>query len=186
PMAVHTTTNMAQGSLRETGNPMDVGIEGEGLFVVDTPNGRRYTRDGSFSINANRELVNHGGFQVLGTGGGPITVDSDGPIHIAKDGTITDANGGRIGQLDRVNVPANMLTKAGKNLYSAPQGVETPVDPNAAGGFHQGYLEGSNTESLREMTQMIDSNRAYEGYMKMIQTLDSLDEQANNQIGRLK
>ncbi|MBF0152645.1 MAG: flagellar basal-body rod protein FlgF [Magnetococcales bacterium] len=186
PMAVNTTTNMTQGSMKETGNPLDVAIEGEGFFILNGPNGRRYSRDGSFAINANRELVNKEGLQVLGSGGAPITIETDGLINVGKDGTLTDPSGTRIGQLDRVKLPANMLTKTGKNLYSAPQELEAPIDETGVGGFHQGYLEGSNTESLREMTQMIDSNRAYEGYMKMIQTLDSLDEQANNQIGKLR
>ncbi|MBF0322519.1 MAG: flagellar hook basal-body protein, partial [Magnetococcales bacterium] len=185
PMAVNTTTDMTQGSMKETGNPLDIGIEGEGFFVLNTPEGRRYTRDGSFAINANRELVNKEGFQVLGGGGSPIVIESDGQISVAKDGTMNDANG-PIGQLERVNIPTNMLTKTGRNLYSAPQDQEVPIEEGAGGGFHQGYLEGSNIESIKEMTQMIDSHRAYESYVKMIQTLDSLDEQANVQIGRLR
>ncbi|MEO5371221.1 MAG: flagellar basal-body rod protein FlgF [Magnetococcus sp. DMHC-1] len=185
PMAINTTTDMTQGSMKDTGNPLDVAIEGDGFFVLNTPSGRRYTRDGSFAINANRELVNKDGFQVLGSGGAPIVIESDGQINIAKDGSLSDANG-PIAQLERVKIPTNMLTKAGKNIYSAPQDQETPIEEVGEGGFHQGFLEGSNTESIREMTQMIDSHRAFESYMKMIQTMDSLDEQANVQIGRLR
>ncbi|MBF0625058.1 MAG: flagellar basal-body rod protein FlgF [Magnetococcales bacterium] len=184
PMAVNTETDLTQGHLKDSGNPFDVAIEGKGFFAVNTPQGARYTRDGSFTLNAAGELVTKDGFQVLGAGGGPITI-GEGPVTIAKDGSVSDATG-PVGRLVRMELPKEQLDKVGKNLYAVPDGAAVPIAEEGEGGFHQGYLEGSNTDSVHGMTLMIESHRAFETYMKMIKALDSLDEQAATQIGRLR
>ncbi|MBF0141402.1 MAG: flagellar basal-body rod protein FlgF [Magnetococcales bacterium] len=184
PAAPSTVTKNIQGPLQMTGNPLDVAIEGDGFFVVNTPQGRRYTRDGSFNINEAGELVTKAGFQVLSEGGGPIIPGSD-TLGIAQDGTLTSGNkSGNMGRLLRVGLPEQALKRAGQNVFEAPQNQEIPL-VDAKGGFHQGYLEGSNANVVRGMTQMIDANRAFESYMKAIQTLDGMDAQVTNQVGRL-
>ncbi|MBF0311210.1 MAG: flagellar basal-body rod protein FlgF [Magnetococcales bacterium] len=182
PMAKNTTVDLTQGSLQATGNPLDVAIEGEGFFRVQTPAGVQYTRDGSFAVNNQGELVTKDGYQVLDEGGGPLTVGS-GPVEIARDGTLS-SNQGTLGRIGLVNLPAKELEKTGQNLYSAPAGSEVPV--TATTGVNQGYLEGSNANTVHSMTQMIDTHRAYESYMKMMKALDELDNQAANQVGRLQ
>ncbi|MBF0146840.1 MAG: flagellar basal-body rod protein FlgF [Magnetococcales bacterium] len=181
PAAPSTVTKVNQGALQLTSNPLDVAIEGDGFFVVNTPQGRRYTRDGAFEVNSFGELVNKDGFQVFGDNEGPLVIGSD-PISIAKDGTISNKNG-TIGRLLRVGLPEESLKRAGRNLFEVPDNQVTDLT-DAKGGFHQGYLEASNANVVRGMTQMIDANRAFESYMKAIQSLDGLDAQAN-QIGRL-
>ncbi|MBF0446694.1 MAG: flagellar basal-body rod protein FlgF [Magnetococcales bacterium] len=181
PAAPSTTTDTTQGGLISTGNPLDVAINGEGFFVLDTPEGRRYTRDGSFEVNKLGELVSKDGYPVLGAGGATLNV-GDAPISIGEDGTISNANG-QIGKLDRIGLPAESLKKVGQNLYEAPQEQEISME-GSVGGIQQGFLEASNSNAIRGMTQMIEANRAFESYMKMIQALDGLDGQAN-QIGRL-
>ncbi|MBF0179685.1 MAG: flagellar basal-body rod protein FlgF [Magnetococcales bacterium] len=180
PGATRTTTDTTQGGLKGTGNPLDVAIEGAGYFAVNTPEGRRYTRDGSFQVNAQGELVTKDGYQVQGASGA-IVVGTE-QVEISPDGTIANKDG-QVGQMLRVDLPADILKKTGKNLFSAPQERETPMT-NALGGFRQGFLEASNTNTVRGMTQMIEANRYYENYLKIIQTLDSIDGQAN-QVGHL-
>ena len=181
PAAPSTTTDTTQGGLVPTGNSLDVAINGEGFFVLDTPEGRRYTRDGSFEVNKLGELVNKNGFNVLGAGGGKLTIGTS-TVAIGEDGVISNKDG-PLGRLERVGIPAEVLKKVGQNVYTAPEGSEIPME-GTLGGVQQGFLEASNANAIRGMTQMIEANRAFESYMKMIQTLDGLDGQANR-IGRL-
>ncbi|MBF0162028.1 MAG: flagellar basal-body rod protein FlgF [Magnetococcales bacterium] len=181
PRADGTHTNLAQGGVVRTNNPLDVAMDGQGFFVLNTPEGRRYTRDGAFTVNPQGELVSKSGFPVMGSGGAGLTV-GDGRIEIGPDGTIATANG-TVGRLMRVGLPAESLEKAGANLFKAPVEREIPME-NAQGGFLQGFLEQSNANVVRGMTQMIEVNRAFEVYMQMIKALDGLDGQAV-QIGRL-
>ncbi|MEO5362180.1 MAG: flagellar basal-body rod protein FlgF [Magnetococcus sp. DMHC-8] len=181
PRASGTHVDLAQGALNRTGNSLDVAIEGEGFFMVNTPEGRRYTRDGAFTINTQGELVTKEGFQVLGAGGAALTVGSE-RLEISPDGTIANATN-VVGRLTRVGLPAAALERVGGNLYKAPADQERPLE-TANGGFLQGFLEQSNVNVTRGMTQMIEVNRAFEVYMQMIKALDGLDGQAT-QIGRL-
>ena len=181
PQADGTHTNVSQGAINKTGNPLDVALEGDGFFVLQTPDGRRYTRDGSFAINDQGELVSKDGFQVMGAGGAYVVLGSE-RVEISKDGTVANKNG-QVGRLLRVGLPVENLEKAGGNLFMAPAGLEISLD-GARGGFIQGFLEQSNVSVIRGMTQMIEANRAFESYMQMIKALDGLDGQAI-QIGRL-
>ncbi|MGN7613254.1 flagellar basal-body rod protein FlgF [Magnetococcales bacterium HHB-1] len=196
PMATETTDNLSQGALLETGNPLDVAIEGKGFFAIQTPEGRRYTRDGSFAINTQGQLTTKDGFPVLGADGGLLQViDPDEPVNNGKKGNRTElveinpdgsvANGeGILGQLSLIDLPQAVLKKEGLKLYSAPVELETPVEARE-GRFHRGYLESSNANVVHSMTKMIESNRTYETHMKMIKALDELDKQAATQIGKL-
>ncbi len=181
PRADGTHTDMTQGALVPTGGALDVAIDGDGFFLMDTPQGRRYTRDGAFQVNTEGLLVSKDGFPVLGAGNAPLNV-GNGPVEIGVDGTVSTP-AGLIGRLQRVGIPVESLGKMGQNLYSAPQEREIPLD-GARGGFRQGFLEGSNANPIKGMTQMIEANRAFESYMKMIRALDGLDGQAV-QIGKL-
>ena len=181
PRADGTHTNTSQGALKKTDNSLDVALEGDGFFVLNTPEGRRYTRDGAFSINAQGALVSKDGFQVMGVGGAALAVGSE-RVEIGKDGTIANRNG-QVGRLLRVGLPVAALERAGGNLYKAPGDQEIPLE-GARGGFLQGFLEQSNANVIRGMSQMIEANRAFESYMQMIKALDGLDGQAV-QIGRL-
>ncbi|MBF0143681.1 MAG: flagellar basal-body rod protein FlgF [Magnetococcales bacterium] len=183
PRAVRTVVDNTQGGLASTGDPNHLAIEGKGFFVVSTPEGPRLTRDGSFRVSANGELVDKSGNPLMSDGNAPIQV-GNAPFQVGPDGTLSNAEG-PIGRVQLVTAPEESLTKAGNSLYSAPEAETTPVE-EAERSVHQGFLENSNADSLRDMTQMIETNRAFEAYMKMIQALDSLDGQAASQIGRLQ
>lgn len=187
PTATETVFDATQGPVRVTGNPLDVAIEGEGYFAVETPQGRAYTRDGSFKTNGDGQLVTQDGFAVLGAGNTPINLGESNKVDISKEGFLSNENGEDLGQLVRVRLPKDQMVKSGQNMFRVPVGAEQPIEDVAgSGGFHQGHLEGSNANTVQNMTKLIETQRHYESYMKMIQALDGLDDKAANQIGRIQ
>lgn len=184
PMARYSVPDLSPGEMRATDNPLHVGIEGEGFLTLNGPDGKRhYTRDGALVTNADGELVTREGYQVLGEGGAPIVV-GNGPVSIALDGTVSVGTG-VAGRLQLVSLPKEGLIKEGNNRYQlAPGAAEVPVLAVQT-KIHQGFLEGSNTDMIRGMTEMVETNRAFETYMKMIQALDGMDAKAANDISRL-
>ncbi len=155
---VRHTFNHA-GALESTGGSFDVAIEGEGYFQVQTPDGERLTRNGSFRPNLAGELVTPDGHLVLDEGGGPIFVPPDArSIGIAADGTIS-ADGLPLGQLSVVRPvdPLTLRREAGVLMR-----IDGPVEPVPEPAVVQGFLEGSNVDPMFEMARMISVSRAYE------------------------
>ncbi|MGY6410066.1 MAG: flagellar hook-basal body complex protein [Alkalilacustris sp.] len=153
----HTFTHA--GALEATGGSFDVAIEGEGYFQVQTPDGERLTRNGSFRPNMAGELVTPDGHLVLDDGGAPIFVPPDArSIGIAPDGTISadDLPLGQIGVVRPVD-PLTLRREAGVLMR-----IDGPVEPVPEARVVQGYLEGSNVDPMFEMARMIAVSRAYE------------------------
>ena len=152
-------TVQTQGGLAQTGGPFDLAIEGEGFFLVETPNGERLTRAGSFTPNGDGDLVTMDGYPVLDAGGAPVFIPQGaGEVGIAPDGTIS-AGGNPIGQIGLV-VPADPLkmTREGGTLFN-PQGE---FDAAIDGRMMQGFLEQSNVNPIIQIGRMIEVQRAYE------------------------
>jgi flagellar basal-body rod protein FlgF len=158
--------DMSQGTIQQTGNPLDVAIDGDGMLVVQTERGERYTRNGSLQLNANGELVTSAGDKVLGDNGPIVLQAADKDIVITKDGTIrvregvavtSDSTRGRLRLVKFAN--PQVLQKDGSSLFKAPDGVrpEPVTDINVV----QGAVEKSNVRSVIEMTRMIELTRAY-------------------------
>ena len=173
---IHTT-----GSIRPTGNQLDAAIEGQGYFTVETPNGVRYTRDGSFSRSGQGQLVTKDGNRVLGVGG-PIQLP-DGQVTISPDGRI-QVDGQQIGQLQLTEFANERqeLQKEGSNLYVAKNGVQGT--PAANSQVLQSSLEMSNVNVVSEMVNMIAGQRTYEMNAKAIQAHDQLMDKAVNEVGK--
>ncbi|PLX37238.1 MAG: flagellar basal-body rod protein FlgF [Hyphomicrobiales bacterium] len=173
--------DFAAGATVQTGNPLDVALNGDGWFAIETPQGERYTRNGSLGINANGELVDQAGKRVLGEGG-PITfTSSDSDIAIAADGTVSTNNGVR-GRIRIVEFADNdVLEAAGDNLFKG----DNPQAATAA-RVVQGSLEKSNVSGVVEITRLIDITRAYESIAKMQKETDDLRQQAISDLGRLE
>ena len=177
-----------QGSIKSTGNNLDVAISGKGFFKIQTPAGIRYTRDGNFTVNSDNQLVTQNGELVQGDGG-PITLQGAGAetsdnIHIGETGEIS-VDGAAIGRLDVVDF--DDLKKLRKDrssffIYQGPAGDEQPAQQYAV---QQGALEGANISPAVEMTKMIEVHRLYEAYQKMIQTFDEIDSKAVLEVGKL-
>lgn len=173
-------TVQAQGPLKLTGNPLDIGLEGDGFMMVETPEGTQYTRAGNFSLNANGELVTAAGYRVLNDGEGPIVIPADArEIKISHQGEISTDEGviGKLGVVEFANMQE--LQPAGNGLYKAPEGGATPsLDTKVL----QNMLEGSNVKGVLEMTDMIEISRQYQSTQKLLQ---SEHERQRNVIQKL-
>jgi flagellar basal-body rod protein FlgF len=157
-----------QGPLRQTGNPLDVAIDGKAFLVVQTPSGERYTRNGSMQINAAGELVTSEGHKVLGDGGTIQFQTNDKEIAFNRDGTITVPGGAR-GKLRLVQFDdVQRLQKDGSSTFKAPAGVDALPAQNPH--VIQGSIEQSNVKSVIEMTRMIEVTRHYTQMSSMLQT----------------
>ena len=167
-----------QGSLQQTGQPLDVALQGPGFLQVRTPQGQlALTRDGSLKVDQNGQLVTSTGAQVVPPVRFPAGTNLQ-TVSIAADGTIT-SNSQRIGQLQVVNVGApQALTPVGDNLFVANAQSGAPRQ-SAATTFAGGYLESSNVELSDAMVDMMDSQRAYELASKAIRQQDEMMGIAN-------
>ncbi|MFN0264131.1 flagellar basal-body rod protein FlgF [Tepidamorphus sp. 3E244] len=173
-----TIRDYSPGAMVQTGNPLDVAINGEGWFVVNTPVGERYTRNGAFLLNQAGELVTNEGYQVLGEGG-PMTFGTeDTDIAIASDGTVSSAAGNK-GRLRVVEFETNMVLRPeGSSLFTTDAQATIAVAPRVA----QGVIEKSNVQPILEISRMIEVNRAYQS---LANTLEKADQLRRNAIGKL-
>ena len=173
--------DFSAGPTVQTGNPLDVAINGDGWLTVQTPEGERYTRNGSLGISQTGELVTQAGHPVLGTGG-PITFTKDDKdIVIASDGTITTSEGTR-GQLRLVSfADQDTLTPAGDTLFEGAN-----PQPNDGARVVQGMIERSNVQGVVEMTRLIAVSRSYQSVSKMIEKTDELHRKAISELGRIE
>lgn len=175
-------TNFQEGALSETKGKLDFAIDGNGFFVVDTPNGQRFTRDGSFVISNNGYLVTQEGYYVEGQNG-PIKL-SEGNISVDESGNIIN-NGQYIDKLNILDFNNyNGLRKEGDNLYYIDTASNTQVVP-ATGKVKQGYLEESNVNPVNEMVNMISVMRAYESNQKVVTAFDETLDKAVNEVGKV-
>lgn len=173
--------DMTSGALLQTGSGFDVAIEGDGMLVVRTPNGERYTRDGHMKLDPQGRIVTSTGDPIVGDGG-PITVPPGViDIKIATDGTISGPDG-PIGRLRVVSFPPRALHKEGKNLYSADEAPQPATNTRIL----QGMIERSNVEPVYEMTQMIEVLRAYQHSSEQLNATDDLIRKAMQKLGEVK
>jgi flagellar basal-body rod protein FlgF len=168
-----------QGPLLVTGNALDVAVQGEGFFPVETPDGVRYTRAGRFLVDADSQLVTSQGFAVLGFGGQPVTIPfDDGDIVVARDGTISTASG-TVGRLEAVTfADLEALTEEGNALYA----TEMEPTPSPDAEFEQGMVEEANVNGVLEMTKMIEVSRSYQSAQRLIDTEFELQRKAISTI----
>ncbi|MBR9762729.1 MAG: flagellar hook-basal body complex protein [Rhodobacteraceae bacterium] len=148
----------AQGTLSPTGGSLDFAIEGEGFFLIQTPQGERLTRAGSFATSNAGDLVTHDGYPVLDAGGAPIFIPPATDIGVAGDGTIS-ANGAPIGQIGVVlPVEPDRMQRQGGTMFIAEAGFDAAENPRVL----QGFVEASNVSPVAEISRMITVQRAYE------------------------
>ncbi|MGC8594338.1 MAG: flagellar basal-body rod protein FlgF [Candidatus Kryptoniota bacterium] len=183
-----TYTDYSQGPLEQTNNSLDVAISGDGFFVVETPDGVRLTRDGSFTLSSGGILTTRDGSVVMGNGG-PIRIDNmqqlkSDSLVIDRDGTVKA--GQRIYGQIRVVVPQDysQISKVGNSLYSISDlAILHDIDPQSL-NLRQGFLEGSNVNPIDEMIALIELQRNFEVGQKAIQSQDDSLAQAN-QVGKI-
>ena len=151
--------SMAQGALDPTGNPLDLAIMGQGFFMVQTPNGPRYTRDGSFHRAQNGQLITQAGEPVLSQAGQSILIPP-GEVAVGADGAVSVA-GGVVAQVGVFTFPdGTRLTPEGANRYVAPQGVTAIAATGAS--IHEGALEAANQDVVQGSLDLVMMQRQAE------------------------
>ncbi len=172
-----------EASLKQTGAPLDVAIDGEGFFKVKTASGDRYTRDGRFSMDAQGRIVSQSGQPVQGDGG-DITLDpTKGEPKIAGDGTISQGTE-TVGKLAVVSFASlSALSKDGDGLYRNDSNLQPQAATSAR--LRQGMVEGSNVEPITQITRLIEVSRAYENIAKMVSDTGDLSTRTIDRLGRL-
>lgn len=178
PLTSHT--DFSRGPFQQTGNPFDLALEGDGFFSIQTDQGVRYTRNGAFTISPEGFLATADGRAVLGEGG-EIAIDGtdvrmDGAGNVIVDGLPMD-------KLRIVTIAeTGALRKIGDSLFELDEtkGTEEVLD---YGGVQQGFLEGSNVNAVKVMTELIEVQRGYESYQKMIQTMGEMASRVISGVG---
>ena len=161
------------GSLQNTGNPLDIALAGDGWFAIATPSGTAYTRDGRMQINAFGELQTIEGHAILDASNAPLLIPTNsGPPKIHNDGRI-EVNGNQVGNIGVFEVnEKDMQSRFGNSSFFA----NTPGIPIGIGAnikIQQGFLEGSNVNAMREMANLITVSRSFESAASMIEGADS-------------
>lgn len=181
------STDFSAGAIQMTGEPLDLAVQGEGFFAVQSPEGVRYTRNGHFTLDAEGQIVTSSGFPVLGSGGpitlppGTVSIDSNGRVSVRgleAGAIVTEIE---VLPVYTVSNP-DQLRKVGGSLFEVISGTAVPL---LEGRVLQGALEGSNVNPVEEMVAMIEVMRLYEAAQKAIQTADDIAGKAANEIGRL-
>lgn len=187
---VATTRIYRQGDFRQTGNPLDLVIEGKGFFQVRMPSGETaYTRDGSFHINKDGSVVTADGDPMEPA----ITIPADAQeVVIASDGTVSVTQAGQtasqtLGTIQIANFQnSSGLNAVGRNLLVATTASGDPITGNPGetglGRINQGFLEQSNVNVVEEMVNMIIAQRAYEVNSKAVRVADDMLSQINNLV----
>jgi flagellar basal-body rod protein FlgG len=181
-----TPVQFTQGTLRQTGNNLDVALEGDGFLQVQLGDGSTaYTRVGSLTLDETKTLVTTEGHKVIGEGNTPIVLPAgSGNVTIYPDGGISNEAGQALGMIKRVRFPnAQALTNLGDSLFTSTETPETLTGGQGA-QLVQGYLEQSNTNVVAEMMQSMMGLRLYESLQKSITSQNQTLEKAVTEVGR--
>jgi flagellar basal-body rod protein FlgF len=175
--------DFSQGAVRASGNPLDVAIVGDGFFTVATPRGERYTRQGSFALDGEGNLVTQHGDRVQGDGG-DIRLGT-GKIAIGDDGTVS-LDGNPVGRLKVVGFGEHPQLLAEGNALFAPASGATaaPLDAGEV-RLQPESIEAANVDAVSSMIELVDVTRGFETYMRAIERLDAITSRAINEVGRV-
>jgi flagellar basal-body rod protein FlgF len=176
-------TNFEQGSISPSGNPLDLALQGKGFFTVETPGGERYTRSGEFTLDSEGYITTKEGYEIQGQNG-PIQVEGKN-ININEDGQVF-SDGNEIDTLKLVDFnDYKLLKKEGDGLFTDASGDGANMKESVGLLVQQGYVEGSNVNSVKMMVEMITMLRSYEANQKVIKTHDELLGKSVNEVGRV-
>jgi len=182
-------TDHSNGPLKQTDNVFDLALNGKGFFCVQTPDGVHYTRKGDFTLNSEGVLVTSNGWPVLGEGGEITVQGKENPMknaifNVDRQGNVA-VDGKQVDTLRIVDIEEiSQLSKAGDTLFKPPAGGVTEAKAEDV-SVSQGFIEMSNVDAVKMMTEMIEVMRGYESYQKIIQSADETYSQAINDIGVL-
>jgi flagellar basal body rod protein FlgG len=184
PVIEKPWTDLSQGVLTNTGNALDVALNGKGFFAVTGPNGPLYTRNGGFRLAANGKIVTAEGYPVRDSAGGALTAQSSLPIEISTDGTLQQ-NGQAIGKLDIADFTSTAgLAKQGSNYFRLTDPSVKPSLPTDT-SVEQGKLEASNTGTAESAVRMVSIMRQFEMLQKAVLIGNDMTKQAIEQVARV-
>ncbi len=174
-------TDFGSGIIRETGNELDLSLT-DGFFQVESPDGTVYsTRDGRFGRDAAGDLVTSHGYYVLDENGQHINLPQE-AVAVGVDGAILDRSSNEIARLAIVDFTPNQLQRAGEAYFTATEPGQPPI---GSPGLRQGFLEGSNSNLVEEMTSLLAVQRTYQANQAVLAKLDGTLDQAAGELGRL-
>ncbi len=180
-----TSLDLSQGLLESTGNPLDLGLQGQGFFQVKTSHGVRLTRDGSFQRSSDGTLTTRSGDPVLSAGGGTITVPT-GNVNVSADGTVSVStpDGSAIaGKVGIVNYASSDLKSEGTNFFTINDGAKPTT---ATATVQEGSLEGANQDAVHGTMQLLLVQRQAEMMQKALSVFSNdLDKTAAEELGRV-
>ena len=177
------TRDFTQGALRQTSGPLDLAIEGQGFFKVQTAEGERFTRDGRFTLSPEGKLTTQGGDPVQGESGEIVVNPALGGVTIAADGAVSQG-ATKVGKISVVAFDDLAgLSKTGDNLFRNTSNLQP--QPSTAARVHQGMLEGSNVNSILQVTRLIEISRAYESMARTIENSAELSRRSVERLGRV-
>lgn len=171
------------GSVTKTDNPLDVAVQGDAWFAIQTPGGVAYTRDGRMQMQQTGELTTLQGYPFLDVGRAPLVLDpdADAPI-ITRDGMITQ-RGQQLGAVGLFSIDPNTKLDRFEGAAVIPQGAATEVLDFANNGVVQGFVEGSNVNPMMEISRMIAVSRAFEAASSVIEQTESSTQAAIRTLG---
>lgn len=171
-----------QGQMGYTGNSLDVAVDGQGWFALQTPGGIAYTRDGRFHMTDLGDLQSVNGYPVLDVGDSPVTLDpSAGPVEISESGAVSQG-GKQVSSIGVFLVPADAKLTRYDNSAVIPDKPAEPAEDPTTNSVRQGYVEGSNVNPILEMTRMIEASRAFE---QATAALDQADQMSRDAVQTL-
>ena len=184
PLIERPWTDFSQGTLRATGNPLDLAIAGKGFFAVNAPSGTLYTRNGSFRLSAQGALVTSDGYAVRGAGGAPLRLNPAGRMEIGADGTVRQ-DGNVIGQLEIADFTSSAgLTKQGNNYFRAAQpGAQRGAPPDIM--IRQGHVEDSNSGGAEGAVRLLSVMRQFEILQKAVSLGAEMNQRAIQEVARV-
>ncbi len=183
PLIEKRWTDYSQGNLRETGNPLDVALQGQGFFAVNGPSGVLYTRNGSFRSSATGLVTTGDGYPVRTKDGGTVQLTGAGPIEISQDGILRQG-GQDLGQLAVLSYSDQQgLEKQGMNYFFS-------VDPKIKASLstatvHQGHIEDSNVGPAESAVRLVDVMRQFESLQKAIGIGSDMNKYAIEEVARV-
>ena len=181
PVIESQWTDLSQGVIRQTTNPLDFAIQGEGMFAVQTAGGVRYTRNGSFRLSPSGTLTSSDGNPVLAQGGGQIAVQQGLPVEVLNDGTVQQG-GQAVGQMQLVSFDPESIAKEGLNYFAPLAGARGKP---ASGAVLQGKLEQSNVGAAESSVRLVAIMRQFEMLQKAMNLGNELNRRAIEEVARV-
>lgn len=174
--------NTSQGTLLKTDNPLDLAISGQGYFAVETPQGVQYTRNGSFQLNSDGNLVTSQGFPVLSGGGSQVSIPKEAQkVSISSDGTVST----ELGTAGRLQVVKFTNEQAMKQTYGGFYSTDAEAEADDLSTLQQGFLESSNVKPVVEMAKVIEISRSYQRVARLVDSEHERLRTAIRQLGRV-